>query len=295
MNRRQLRIFIKVYELRNMTLAAESLFVTQPSVSQAIRELENHYNKKLFERYPKSLYPTEEGDLLYKYVKQIFDLMEQIEEEFENISGRGTLRVGANISVGTLMMHLISKEMKEAYPNVRVKVTVGGSTMLKEKLHKHEIDIAVMENIPEETLLVQEAFSKDQIVVVCAPGNPILNRKRVRFEHLKDCEFLLRNKGVGVREQFDHIMNIYGISVDPLWESNNTGALINAAKEDLGIAVLPYMLVKKELESGELERVKIEDKLLTRSLNIVYHRDKIFNEWQTAFLNIVRKYAKENM
>lgn len=295
MNRRQLRIFIKVYELRNMTLAAESLFVTQPSVSQAIRELENHYNKKLFERYPKSLYPTEEGDLLYKYVKQIFDLMEQIEEEFENISGRGTLRVGANISVGTLMMHLISKEMKEAYPNVRVKVTVGGSTMLKEKLHKHEIDIAVMENIPEETLLVQEAFSKDQIVVVCAPGNTLLNRKRVRFEHLKDCEFLLRNKGVGVREQFDHIMNIYGISVDPLWESNNTGALINAAKEDLGIAVLPYMLVKKELESGELERVKIEDKLLTRSLNIVYHRDKIFNEWQTAFLNIVRKYAKENI
>lgn len=291
MNNRHLNIFIKVYELGSMTLAAESLFVSQPSVSQAIRELETAYNKKLFERYPKNLYPTEEGKLLYKYAKQIFGLMEQVEEEFENISGGGTLRVGTNISVGTMIMPDISVKMKEDFPNVRIKVDVSGSAALKKKLYRNDIDIAIIEDIQEDTMLVKEVFLKDRIVMVCAPGNPILKRKRVAFEHLKDCEFLLRSKGVGAREQFDHIMSIYGQSVEPLWESNNTGALINAAKAGLGVAVLPYMLVKKELDNGELEKINVEEKLLARNLNIVYHKDKVFNEWQAAFLDMLRQYS----
>ncbi|MBR2779002.1 MAG: LysR family transcriptional regulator [Firmicutes bacterium] len=69
MKRRHLKIFVSVYEHLNMTAAAEELFISQPSVSQVIREMEKYYQVRLFERYPKSLYPTAEGELLYKYAR----------------------------------------------------------------------------------------------------------------------------------------------------------------------------------------------------------------------------------
>lgn len=147
MKNRHLKIFITVYKYMNMTMAAESLFVSQPSVSQAIKELEAYYGAKLFERYPKKLYPTPEGTLLYEYATQIFGLYDKVKEEIKFMTDNVTIKVGANISAGTVLIRDYIDKFHEVFPRVKIEVKVTGSSKLKQKLIEHEIDLALMEDL----------------------------------------------------------------------------------------------------------------------------------------------------
>lgn len=289
MNNRHLKIFITVYKYMNMTLAAESLYISQPSVSQSIKELETYYGAKLFERYPKKLYATPEGDLLYAYATQIFGLYDKVKEEIQFMTDNVTIKVGANISAGTVLIRDYIDKLHEIYPNVKIEVKVTGSAKLKQKLMGHEIDFALMEDLICDTNLIQEPFYRDRIVFVCAPENPLAEEKDLKFDQLVGNDFLLREKGVGVRDKFEYLMMLNDINIEPLWESGNTRSLVNAAHDNYGIAVLPYLLVKEDINSGYIAELDVREDALNRNLNIVYHRDKIFNKWAQAFINIIKE------
>lgn len=288
MNSRHLKIFTVVYEKLNMTQAAESLFISQPSVSQVIRELEDYYGAKLFERYPRKLYPTPEGDVLYDYARQILGLCDEAKNEILTLGDRVTITVGANISAGTVLMEDYIDEFHEKYPGARVKVEVAGSSKLSEMLYNNEMDFAVMEDLVYDSKLVQEPYYQDRIVFVCAPENKLAEMSDLSIEDLAGEEFLLRSRGVGVRDKFDYLMNLHDMNTDPLWESTNTRALINAASADYGIAVLPYLLVRKSIDDGIVAELDIRDDSLLRNLNITYHKDKIFNKWTKYFIEIIK-------
>lgn len=294
MSNRHLRIFLTVYKFMNMTMAAESLFISQPSVSQAIKELEAYYGVRLFERYPKKLYPTAEGELLYAYAQQILGLYEKVKEEIHFLSDMATIKVGANISAGTVLIRKYIDRFREKYPDAKIEVKVTGSSKLKRMIMEHDIDFALMEDLVHDTNLIQEPFYNDRIVLVCSTENEFAERSGLKFSDLENCEFLLREKGVGVRDKFDYIMMLNNMKVDVVWESSNTQALINAAEEDYGIAVLPYLLVKDDIEKGTVAKLDVDDDALNRNLNIVYHRDKIFNKWTEEFIDIVRDMEKDS-
>ena len=282
-----------VYDCMNMTQAAESLFISQPSVSQAVRELEDYYEVKLFERYPKKLYPTAEGDLLYAYARQILGLYDKVKEEIQFLSDNVTIKVGANISAGTVLIRKYIEAFHEIYPNARVMVRVTGSSKLKKMIMDHEIDFALMEDLVFDTNLVQEPFYNDRIVLVCSPDNALAKKKHLQYSDLTGCDFLLREKGVGVRDKFDYIMMLNDITIAPVWESSNTKALINAVKDNYGVAVLPYLLVKDEIDDGSVAVLDINDDSLNRNLNIVYHREKIFNKWTLKLMELIREIEKK--
>lgn len=293
MKNRHLKIFITVYKYMNMTMAAESLFVSQPSVSQAIKELEAYYGAKLFERYPKKLYPTPEGTLLYEYATQIFGLYDKVKEEIKFMTDNVTIKVGANISAGTVLIRDYIDKFHEVFPRVKIEVKVTGSSKLKQKLIEHEIDLALMEDLICDTNLIQEPFYHDRIVLVCSPKNELAHKKDLKFTQLAGNDFLLREKGVGVRDKFDYLMMLNDIKIEPLWESSNTRALINAAHEDYGVAVLPHLLVKDDIKSGYVAELDVKEEALNRNFNIVYHRDKIFNKWAAEFVRIIKESGND--
>ena len=288
MNNRLLSIFIEVYEKLNMTKASEALFISQPSVSQAIKELEDYYGTKLFERYPKKLYPTPEGNVLYNYSQQILGLFDEAQKEILSIDNKGSIAVGANISAGTVLISDYIDQFHLVYPNVKVRVCVAGSAVLSQMLYSNELDLALMEDLIFDHRLIQEPFYQDRIVFVCAPSNPLVGRKNLSFTDLEKESFLLRSKGVGARDKFDYLMKLHDISIEPLWESTNTTALVNAAKANYGIAVLPYLMVKNDLKDGSLAELDLHDEAFLRNLNITYYKDKVFNKWTKEFIRVVR-------
>lgn len=186
---RHLKIFITVYDEKNMTAAASKLFITQPTVSQAIQELESEYKVILFERLSRKLYPTPSGDKLYQYATHIIKLVEDMEESIRENSLMKKLTIGANYTAG-------------------------------------------------------------------------------------------------VRDLFESKMNQLGLPVTAHWESASTTALIQAAKNQLGVAVVPLQLVKEHLALGLLKEIKVKGLEQGRELAIVYHKNKLLTETIRDFMKI---------
>ncbi len=286
MTLRHLWIFIAVYDERNMTAAANKLFMTQPSVSQAIKELENYYGVVLFERLSRKLYITESGEKLYQYAAHIIKLFDELEDNLKENAIKKKLTIGSNYTVGVVLIHKYIEIFKKLYPSSEVMVIVNKSSVLLEMLRKNELDLALTEEVNNESDMVEDFLANDRIVVIAHPEHHLFSKKEVIPQDIVNEHLLLREKGAGVRNLFELRMNQIGLSIKPYWESTSTTALINAAKNKIGIAILPYHLVKEHLALGNLKELKVKDLDLNRKLTIIYHKNKFLTGAMQDFINI---------
>ncbi len=283
---RHLKIFIAVYNERNMTMAANKLFITQPSVSQAIKELETYYGVELFERISNKLYVTESGKKVYQYAKHIMKLFDELEDGLKENASKKKLIIGANYTVGVILIHKYIKKFNSLYSNSEIKVIVNKASILKEMLRKNELDLALIEEIKNESDFIEDFFYNDRIVVVADPEHPLFQQNEVTAYDVVNEHLLLREKGAGVRNLFELKMNQIGLVIKPYWESTSTTALINAAENKIGIAVLPFELVKDHVDSGCLRELKVKDIDLSRKLIVIYHKDKFLTSAMKDFIEI---------
>ena len=193
------------------------------------------------------------------------------------------------------MLRGFIRAFEKKYPDIQVKVTVSGSVRLMELLKTHQIDLGLMEDLPGETDYIQEPFAKDRTLIVAAPDHPLAGKEHVRFEDLKKENFLLREKGAGVRDCFEAILRTKDCVIDPLWESRSTKVLVQAVEDGFGISVLPYCLIEEYLKEGRLAEIKVEDLCLERNLNLVYHPHKVWNDPLRDFMDIVRWYGHDEI
>ena len=286
MTLRHLRIFIAVHEELNMTAAANKLFMTQPSVSQAIKELESNYGVVLFERLARKLYVTASGEKLYQYATHIIKLFDELEDNLKENALEKKLAVGANYTVGGYLIGKYIKKFESLYPNSEVSVIVNKGSVLVEMLRKNELDLALMEEIKNESDLIQEFFYNDRLVSVAHPEHHLVAKKEVTAHDIANERLLLREKGAGVRNLFETKMNQFGLFIKPHWESTSTTALINAAENKMGITVLPFQLIKKQIDSGSLIELKLKGIDFSRKLTVVYHKNKFLTSAMQDFLRI---------
>ncbi|MBR2779001.1 MAG: substrate-binding domain-containing protein [Firmicutes bacterium] len=216
-------------------------------------------------------------------------MFDEVEKEILFISERATITIGANISAGTVLLKRYIDRFAEQYPLIKVDVRVAGSGKLRKMIYDHEVDFALVEDLVRESNLVQVPFYHDQIVFVAAPDHPKTKKKDLKLEDFAEENMLLRDKGVGVRDKFDQLMKLREVEIEPSWQSSNTRALINAAEAGYGVAVLPYLLARDEIECGRLAVLDVREADLKRNLNITYHKEKIFNKWVEDFIDIIKK------
>jgi len=282
---RQLKIFVTVYDERNMTAAANKLFITQPAVSQAIKELESYYGVVLFERLSRKLYVTESGEKLYQYAKHIIKLIDELGDSLKENALKKKLIIGANYTVGTVLIHKYIRKFKSLYPNSEIIIKVNKASILMEMLRKNELDLALMEEKSEPDL-IEDFLCDDRIVIVANPKHHMVAQNDVTAYDIVNENLLLREKGVGVRNLFELRMNQIGLLIKPYWESTSTTALINAAENEMGIAVLPFQLVKEHIVLGFLKEIKVKDMDFSRKLTIIYHKNKFLTSAMKDFIKI---------
>lgn len=291
MTTRHLKIFTQVYLTGSMTSAAKALYMTQPSVSQAIRELEEHYDTRLFERLYRRLYPTAAGEKLFRYAGQVLDLFEEMETSIQVDGQPQTLELGLFFTAGMLAQPWL-KEFRKRYPTTEVHVQVWKGSELKRLLRCAQLDLAVMEESPGDEDLVQEIFAEDRLVAVTAADDPLLKLDSVDVTLLCRQPLLLREQGAGVRDQFDAQMRSLGLTVHPRWESASSLVLLEAAKHKEGIAILPYELAKTALDRGEVAELHVEGIDFCRRMALTWHRDKYITSAMRDFMDIIRTLSR---
>ena len=289
---RHLKIFLSVYETGSTIAASKKLHITQPSVSTALSELETYYKIRLFERYAKRLYITDAGREFYQYVRHVVDLFDCMEDSLRKFSITGNLCIGSSITIGNYFLPYYVKEFSKIWPSSRVKVYIDNTESIISYLMDNQIDLALIEGPAHNHFLRSYPYKSDELVVVCSPKHPFSQKHSITPKELADADLMLREPGSAVRELVDTSMKSYGLMIAPLWQSSSTQALIQAVRQNIGVSILPYYLVKEEIRHGTLVRIAVDDMLFTREYHIVFHKNKFHFPAMDDFIELCKNYEE---
>lgn len=288
MTLRHLKIFVTVCETGSATAAGEKLYIAQPSISLAISELEDYYGIKLFDRIAKRLYITEDGKRLLQYATHIVGLFEDMEKEVKNLDGIGVIRIGTSITIGNYLLPGYVSAFKEMHPHMEVKVVIDNSDRIQQYVLSNKIDIGLIEELVHSSYLVKYKFRDDELVPICAINHKFAEQNQIELTQLCDESFIMRESGSAGRNIFDSIMTMHNIEISPAWESTSTQAIVRAVGENLGISILPYLLVKDALERKEISVFHLKDIEFKREFYIIHHKNKFMTESAKSFIKLCK-------
>ena len=275
---RHLKVFTAVVDAGSMSAAAKALHVSQPTVSQAVTELEKYYGVKLFERLSQKLYLTKEGELMLSFSRHIIDSFEQMEEAMNQAQEKTSLRIGCSVTVGTCLINDILERAEKKMPQIHFSVVVANSSDIEQAILCNEVDIGIVEGIIESSELLTMPVCEDELVVVCAAAHPLAKEKSVTLDMLAGQEYISRESGSVGRNQLEKIFEEHGLKLRRTFCSTNTEAIKNAVIRGRGIAVLSRRMIEKERAAGEIVILPIEGSHVTRNINFVIHKNKYLSK-----------------
>ncbi|RGY95439.1 LysR family transcriptional regulator [Clostridium sp. AM58-1XD] len=272
MNIRQLQIFEVVCTEKNVTRAAEKLYMTQPAVSHVIAELEEETGCRLFDRISRRLYLNETGKRFLGKTKQLLELFEELSEGFSESEEFSPVTIGTAITAANFWLPELLRDFSERWKNTPVKIEVERTSDVEQKLLDCQADVGLLEGKVKSRQLEYVVFSGYHISAFAVPE---MGKKcSMTTGELSESRLLLREKGSAIRDSFDYAMAAAGFEAVPAMESVNSQALIQAARSGFGIALLPDILVKREEEAGELKKIHVEGLEIFNEISIAWHREK---------------------
>ncbi|MCH1982003.1 LysR family transcriptional regulator [Ruminococcus sp. OA3] len=286
MSLRHFLIFQTVAETGNFTKAASKLFITQPAVSLAIRELEARTGTVLFDRLGKRVQLTRSGRLLLEDVLPILAACEALEDRMDRLEGEAPIHIVSSITIAAFWLPSLLKTFQAQWPNVEVTVEVVSAANAMDILRLGKADLALIEGSRPQGCFSCRTFAAYALNAVCAPGY-LCTSAPMDLGSFCSQSLLLREKGSAIRDVLDSMLLLAGHTVRPSWTSVNSLALIEAAKSGLGITVLPDLLIENSLRNGDLVRLSVDGLPLRSELSAIWHRDKYLNAPMKAFLTLL--------
>ena len=293
MDLRHLESFAAAVELRSFTRAAELLAITQPAVSQHVAALEKELRVALFRRLSRSVAPTEEGERLYGYARQILDLMDEARQTGgrDATTASGTVRIATcTIPPESLLPELLARFRKE-YPSIRESVLVSDSAEAARAVADEDADLGIVVKPPSDSTLHAQAIACIQMVLVVPPGHRLARAEIVTPAQLRGEQFIVREQGSGSRYCFEQSFEDVGISHNELaiaMEMNSNEAIRSAVEQESGVAFLSRTAVQRDIASGRLVAVRVEGVQACRHLYLINDPGRIPTPAARAFLAFVR-------
>ncbi len=290
---RQLEAFIATAEFKKMSEAAKHLYISQPTISQIISELEKEYNTKLFERHTKELRITPAGSLLLKSAREIIAINKALEQNMKTINSIRPIRIGATITVGTNIMGKITERMNKLYPDIDITVQITNTETIEQRLLNNELDIALVEGIISNSKLVTKPMFLDKLCIICGKSHPFASCTRLHAEDLANQDFILREKGSGTRAIFETFMKTQAIPYRVTWESTSTPAIIDAVSKNLGLGFLSERCISRNIAEGTLVRCPIEELSLERFFYLCYNHSHPLTSQMQDFCSYLSSLPKD--
>lgn len=287
--RKHLAIFKTVAKTKSMSKAAKLLYISQPTISQKIQEIEDEYQVKLFERYSKTLFISEEGQTLLVKANQISNLYDEIEHIFTKTK-QFPLKIGATLTIGSTLISPILKKLKDKYQDITFQVYIDNTNVIEEKLLNNTLDIALVEGTIINQDLIVEPVIKDQVVFVCAQDYPLNNVKVMSLTELSLHPFIDREQGSGTRNQLDECLKNNNIFLEPAWQCHSWESVKQAVLNGHGIALMPMKIIENEVIEKSIQVINVNNISIERDFSICYHKNKSINKKMQAFIKTCKNY-----
>jgi len=286
---RRLQVFHAVARLLSFTRAAEELCMTQPAVTFQVKQLEEHYNTRLFDRSHGRIALTSTGQVMFEYADRILDLNEELDTRIGEMTDgvRGPLLLGASLTIAEFILPRILGEFKARHPDVRTRMTVANSEAIETRVADHVLDVGLIESPSTLSSLTTEVCCEDELVVICACSNPLAAHSAVTPEQVAAQPFISREAGSGTREFTDQYFRQAGLAPDDLnlvMELGSPEAIKGLVETGLGVSVMSRASIAKELRLETLVARPLEPRLI-RILSLVYPKDRFQSRLVKTFVD----------
>ncbi len=286
----RLRIFVEVAENGSMSTTARKLFITQASISQSIAEIEREYSIRLFERYSKKLYLTPIGQQLLLYAKQLLNSEKMIDDFLLQSSRKKTLRIGASLSIGASILSDLISQMKTSNPDVQNYITVARNTLIQEKLLDSELDIALGDSAPQNSDIICTPIMRDNLVLICGKDHPFWGRKSVCLQELSQEKLVVRDNSNNSVTRLELLLSQQDIPYQITWVCADNDASKKAVQNGHGISTISERLIRDEVAQNKLWPVEILDADMSRTFNLMYHKDKYLTDYMRSFMELAANF-----
>lgn len=275
MNLRKLEVFSKVVELKSFTKAARVFAISQPSVSEQIRSLEDVYHEKLLDRNGGFVVPTQSGRILYDYAQDILRLHQQAIVAFEtqkDTALTGQLTVGASKIPGTYILPDHIGSFTQKHPAVKITINIDASRDIATRVASKELDFGIVSSGINDPRLEWEKLFDEKILCAVSPSHAFAQRDGVRLDELRDEPFLLLDRNSGTRKFVAGALKKGGFPANFLRiaaEMGNIEAIRRGVKSGMGISLLPEHALHEDVAAGTLKAIPIEQAEMDRPFYIV--------------------------
>ena len=292
---RRLQVFHAVAKHLSFTKAAEALFMTQPAVTFQIRQLEEHFNTRLFDRAQGRIALTAAGTLALDYSARILSLSAELDTRLKEMSGQisGPLLIGASTTIADFLLPRVLGEFKSRHPGVVPRLFVANSEAVQNRIAERALDLGFIEGDSHLPSLAADVCCDDELQVMCAPSHPMAKLESVVPKSLTEHAYVTRESGSGTREVIDHYLQKNGIPPDALpvfMELGSPEALKELVATGLGFAIMSRATVAKEIRLGELVHIPLSPPLV-RKLLVVYPKERLHSRLVNNFV----QFAKERL
>jgi DNA-binding transcriptional LysR family regulator len=282
-----LRVFSSVFKNRSFTRASEELNITQPTVSEHIKSLEEELGVLLFDRVGRQIIPTQEAELFYTRAVEIIEKLQDIKTGIGQLKGevKGQLTIGASTIPGTYIIPTIAAEFKRRYAGISFQVIIEDSKKITDMLIGHELILGIVGAKMDKGKLEYQPFIDDELVLAAPPG--MIRKKTMAPGEIARIPFILREEGSGTRKTMLRYLSEEGIGLEDLNVSavlGSTDSVKEAIKSGLGASILSRCALREELSTGSLVVVGTRGLRMKRSFYIVTHRRRALPAQYRAFL-----------
>lgn len=285
----RLWIFVQVLESGGFSAATEKLYMSQPSISNQVRQLESSLKTTLIDRSGARIKPTAEGEVLLEYAKRLFVLADEAVAAVAQVSGleAGRVAVGGTTTAGTYLLPAVVARFKETHPNVEFDVFVGNAAEVSRALLSGDIGLAVMLGKPAAGQLISERLLSERLVVV-APANHRLEGRKISPQELASERFLLREQGSATRLRQDQALAAWGLTDADHADMWGLETIKQAVMAGLGISLISEHAIVTELAAGRLEVLRLDAPVEARPVVVATRRDRLLSPAEKAFLALLR-------
>ena len=291
MDIRKLEAFCKVYELQSFSKAGEAMFLSQPTISSHVANLEDELGVKLFDRLGRKVMPTQAGDVLYESMVSIFRNLDRAKAAIEVLRDRvvGELQVGCS----TIPSHSILPELLKAfsakYPEVSFIVHTADSSEVIKRVACGDWPVGIVGKRPEEDELNAKLLARDETILVASPNAPWLpDERELPLERLVELPWVMRIQGSATRMVLENALSAAGSSLQNLnirIKVEGTCESLAHAVHGVGLCFTSKLAAQSLLDSGEVVQIKVPALEGRREFYMIHHGGRYMFPALKAFVD----------
>lgn len=295
----RLYTLLAVVEFNNYTRAAEHLSLTQPAVTQHIKQLEKELNIKIFNRVGKEIKPTNEGNVVIQYARRNISLYERMKQSILDEQRHvRRLTVGITHTAESNAVAEVLGRYSSKNPGTIITIISDSINNLYNMLQNYEIDLAVVEGKIQDAGINSLLLDTDYLMLVVSNNNPLAKKSMVTISELKKQPLIIRRPSSGTRNLFTAHLESNNMSLDDfnvILEVDNIATIKDLIRRDIGVSILGRSVCLDELKKGKLTVLPIENLSMIREINILYHHDfkhvDILESIMKEYNKVVKFYA----